>query len=253
VNAAFESKGSGGVYLGAGSSGIASEETAFSVVINPAKLIFARHSEIALYYRNFYLVKGLDQISMAGNFQIAEIPIGFSVDRFGNDLYSEYTISAAAAFEIIDSLAVGCKMDYYHLQIKNYNSASSYGVSLSAFYRVNKIFRTGFVYENITESTIGKSSEKLPVNLALAFSFNPIRSMELNFDIFKDNRFDFDYRAGLYYALNNWFKLMCGFRSLVNSYSAGMQIRKYRFDFVYAFSWHSELGVSNSLSVGYEF
>ena len=251
--ASFENKGSGSGYIGAGSSGIASDETAFSVFINPAKLSFINKSEIVLYYRNFYLIKGLDQVSLAANLRFGKIPFGFAVDRFGNDLYSEYAVSAAGAFEIIDSLSIGCKINFYHLQIKNYNSASSYTVSLSAIYKVTKSFRTGFIYENITENTIGSAAEKLPMNMALAFSFNPISQIELNFDIFKDNRFDFEYRAGLYYFLNKWFKLMAGFRSSVNSYSAGFEIKKYGFNFIYAFAWHSVLGVSNTLSVGYEF
>ena len=251
--AAFENKGSGSVFVGTGSSGIASEETAFSVIINPAKLSFINKSNIFLYYRNFYLIRGLDQISLAANLRFGKIPFGFAIDRFGNDLYSEYTVSAASAFEIIDSLSIGCKINFYHLQIKNYNSASSYGISLSAIYKVTKSFRAGFVYENITESTIGSAGEKLPMNLALAFSFNPISQIELNFDIFKDNRFDFEYRAGLYYNLNKWFKLMAGFRSYVNSYSGGFELKKYGFSFIYALSWHSVLGVSNTLSVGYEF
>ncbi len=251
--AAFENKGGGSGYIGAGSSGIASNETAFAVILNPAKLAYVRNPEIYLYYRNFYLIQGLDQISLAANLRFGKIPFGFSVERFGNTLYSEYTLSAAGAFEIIDSLSVGCKINFYHLQIKNYSSASSYSISLSAIYKVNKFFRAGFIYENITESVIGAARQKLPVNMALAFSFNPLPQIELNFDIFKDNRFDFEYRAGLYYSLNNWFKLMAGFRSLVNSYSGGIELKKYGFDFIYALVWHASLGVSNTLSVGYEF
>ena len=130
---------------------------------------------------------------------------------------------------------------------------SSYTVSLSAIYKVTKSFRTGFIYENITENTIGSAAEKLPMNLALAFSFNPISQIELNFDIFKDNRFDFEYRAGVYYSFNNWLKIMTGFRSVVNSYSGGIQLKKSNFSIIYAISYHSLLGISNTLSMGYEF
>jgi len=253
LRAAFENKGGGSLFIGAGSSGIASVETAFAVMINPAKLSFISASEIDLYYRNYYLVSALDQISLSSNLRFGKVPFGFSIDRFGNNLYSEYTLSAASAFETIDSLSVACKINFYQLQIKNYNNASSYAVSLSALYKINASFRVGFVYENITESVIGESKEKLPINMALSFSFNPIHQMELNFDIFKDNRFDFEYRAGLYYHLNHWFMIMSGFRSSVNSYSGGIEFKKYGFRLVYALAWHSSLGVSNTLSVGYEF
>jgi hypothetical protein len=252
LKAVFEHKGSGGMYSGAGSSGIASEENAFAVIINPAKLAFTKNTVINLSYRNFYLISGLDQISLASQFSLGNIPIGLSIDRFGNKLYSEYTLSAGSAIRLFDSLSIGYNFNIYHLKIKNYNQAATVGFSISALYKVNSSFRTGFIYENISESTLGNSSERLPINLALAFSFNPISRIELNFDIFKDNQFDFEYRAGLYYAFNDYFKLMAGFRSSVNSYSAGMRINKYNFNLIYAFIWHSELGISNSLGVGYE-
>ena len=253
LNAAFENKGGGGGFIGAGSSGIASEETAFSEIINPAKIYFFNASHINLYYRNFYLISGLDQIAISSNFFVHKIPIGISIDRFGNKLYSEYTATIGSSIKIIDSLAIGYKINFYHLQIKNYGSASSYGFSIAAFYKINRSFRTGFIFENISESKIGNSNEKIPMNLALAFSYNPVPEIELNFDIFKDNRFDFEYRAGLYYTLNKWFKIMAGFRSEVNSFSGGIQIKKYNFSIVYAVSYHSLLGISNTLSMGYEF
>ena len=78
VNAAFEQKGGGSLFYGAGSSGLASADSAFCVMTNPAKVAALGKARMDFLFRNFYQIGGLNQIAMNGVFKVAGLPIGMS-------------------------------------------------------------------------------------------------------------------------------------------------------------------------------
>jgi len=253
LQAAFENKGAGSMFLGAGSAGAASSDSSFKAIINPAGIGLLNRNHIDFQYRNFYQLEGLNQFTLAGSFRIIDLPLGIGINSFGNNLYSELETSFIYSHKIVSSFYLGISLNTYWLSIKNYGSASSLGIDLAGYYIISRKLRAAFIVENINEPVIGQVKEKLPAAMTLAAAFKPIESVEVNMDLVKDNRFDFEFRFGVHYKMNRWLGLACGFREQVNSFSGGFFIQKSQIIFSYALEYHQTLGNNHSVSIGYAF
>ncbi len=253
ARAAFEHKGQGSTYLAGGGCGVASLDNQFLVFINPAKSAFKSSAGIDLFYRNFYGIKELNQMSLAASFKLINIPLAFGVNRYGNPLYAENEIQLASAYRFFGDLALGAGITWYMLSVKNYGNAATLGVNLSGLYQLNENIRIGFIAGNINEPKIGQVKESLPMRYAAAIAYRPLPAVELNFDIIKDADFDFEYRFGFHYQLYDWLSLISGFRESLDHFSLGFGLRRYRFNVIYSFEYHPELTYNNSISVGYYF
>lgn len=251
--AAFEAKGHGTSYIGSGQSGVASTNGDFGIFINPAKLAGNSSTQIGLFYRNFYQISGLDQISLYANGRPLDIPLSLGVTRFGNNLYAETEIRLGSAYNFEDILILGISFNLYSLHIKNYGDALTFGFDFSGIYRINEIIRAAFVVSNINEPEIGSTKNKLPAYLAVGISYRPLKMIEMNLDIVKEKKSGFDYRFGVNYNINNWFSVMAGFRQLVNSFTGGLKFSFNQLDLGYAMEYHPVLGLNHSISTTYEF
>ncbi len=251
-NGAFEPKGYGTNYTGSGMTGIASSDIAFDVFLNPAKLSLTQTASFDLFYRNFYGISGLNQITLGSSFKVLNVPVGFGINRFGNSLYAETETRVALAKEFADAISIGVSLNWYHLDIDNYGQAQSLGFDISGFYQISRQFTAAFIVSNLNEPEIGQAREKLPSCFSFGLSYNPTNELNLNIDLVKDNEFDFDYRFGLHYNLFQSVQLLTGFRQVVHSYSGGILMKKNHINIGYALEYHPELGSSNTISFGYE-
>ncbi len=251
--ASFEHKDQGSAYIAAGSCGIAAYNNAFAIFNNPANIGVSGNADINLFYRNFYGLKDINQISLASHFHIHRLPMGLGISTFGNKLYRETELRTGVTFEIIQQIRMGVSLNLYHLAIENYGSSMSWGFDLAMIKNISEKITMAFVASNLNEPKIGSVAERIPTHFGFGLAYHPIADTELNFDLIKDDEFDFDYRFGIQYKTNTWLSLLCGYRDLVNSISAGLKISKDNYNLNYAFQYHLQLGGSNSMSVGYAF
>jgi hypothetical protein len=251
--ASFEHKDQGSENIASGSSGIASYNDAFAVFNNPAKIGVSGNSKINLFYCNYYGLKDINQMSLASHFSIFNLPLGLGISTFGNKLYRETELRTGVNFEVIQQIHFGVTLNLYHLDIKNYGSAMCWGFDLAAMKDINEKVTMAFVVSNLNEPKIGSANERIPTHFGFGVAYHPAHSMDLNLDIVKDDQFDFDYRFGVQYNTNQWLSILCGFRDLVNSVSAGLKISNSNYSLNYAFQYHPQLGGTNSMSVGYAF
>lgn len=251
--ASFEHKDQGSAYIAAGSCGIASYNNAFAIFNNPAKIGMSGNADINLFYRNFYGLKDINQISLASHFHIYKLPLGLGIGTFGNKLYRETELRMGVTFEIIQQIRMGVSLNVYHLAIENYGSSMCWGFDLAMMKNISEEIAMAFVVSNLNEPEIGSVAERIPTHFSFGLAYHPIVDTELNFDVIKDDEFDFDYRFGIQYNTNSWLSLLCGFRDLVNSISAGLKISWDNYNLNYAFQYHPQLGGSNSMSIDYAF
>jgi hypothetical protein len=251
--ASFEHKDQGSEYIAAGSCGIASFNDAFAIFNNPAKIGMSDNAVINLFYRNFYGLKEINQISLASHFHIFSLPLGLGISTFGNKLYKETELRTGITIEIIQQIRIGVSLNLYHLNIKNYGSSMCWGFDLAMIKNISEEIIMAFVVSNLNEPKINRVAERIPTHFSFGLAYHPVTDTELNFDIVKDDKFDFDYRFGIQYNMSSWLSLLCGFRDLVNSISTGLKISKDNYNLNYAFQYHPQLGGSNSMSIGYAF
>jgi len=253
LQAAFEEKGAGSFYLGSGGSGLASADSTFIALLNPAKLARVHHPRMDFSFHNFYELGALNQITLSGALPRTRFPLGFAVSRYGNKLYSEMDLRIALAWPVSKILAFGLSLNGYWLAIKNYGNSATMGFNLAGWYRICSNLSAAFMLENLNEPVIGSVKEKLPVRMVMALSYTPLPKIELNMDVVKENRFAFDFRFGLRCQINRWLGLLSGFRDKSRTFSLGFYLNAKHIIFSYAFEYHQTLGNSHSLSLGYEF
>ncbi len=253
VRAAFEPKGYGTTFIASGYSGIASDNAAFALFINPAKLALIPSPGIDLFYRNFYQLADLSQITFSSVIPVWGAPLGFGISRFGNKLYAETDLRVAAAWRIWQPFILAASANIYHLQIKRYGSAVSFGFCLAFNYKVNADFSTAFLISNLNEPRIGAARERLPVYASLGFCYRFFDQLSANLDIVQEEGRPFDYRFGIRYRVQPWFRVMGGFRDIVNSFTTGFDVNYASLRVGYALEYHPILGVSHSISTSYAF
>lgn len=251
--ASFEHKDQGSENIASGSSGIASYNDAFAVFNNSAKIGFSGNPAINLFYCNYYGLKDINQMSLASHFSIFNLPLGLGISTFGNKLYRETELRTGVNLELIEQIHFGVTLNLYHLDIKNYGSDMCWGFDLAAMKDISEEISMAFVVSNLNEPKIGSANECIPTHFGFGIAYHPVHIIDLNLDIVKDDQFNFDYRFGFRYNANQWLSILCGFRDLINSVSAGLKISNSNYTLNYAFQYHPQLGGTNSMSVGYAF
>ncbi|MEJ2054251.1 MAG: hypothetical protein P8X42_10055 [Calditrichaceae bacterium] len=146
---AFEIKDYGCENISCGSAGIASNITSFAVFINPAKIGLNPNADINLFYRNFYGLKEINQISLAGHFRLFRLPAGFGISTFGNQLYRETEIRTAIGVELIQQIRMGISLNLYYLDIRNYGSTMTFGFDFAFMKHINDVVSAAFVVSNL--------------------------------------------------------------------------------------------------------
>jgi len=251
--AAFEPKGIGTAYLAAGSAGRAGTNSTFAVFLNPAKLVWNTETGVRLFYKNYYGIKNLNQMSLEARFPVWGQPFAIGINRYGISSYIESELRAGSAFRLFDALNLGGTLNVYNVSLKNYGHSYTFGFTFAAVYEIFKHTRAAFTVENLNEPELGQAKEPIPTSAALGFSYFPVENVEVLIDLVKEQDYDFDFRSGLVLKPLPWTALRFGFKTIVKSYSAGFSIHLKQFDLGYAFEYHTVLGGSNSISVGYVF
>lgn len=251
--AVFEPEGMGSPFWASGNSAFVSFYAGNAVFINPALLGLVKNSRIELSYRNFYGLRELNQLGLSLPVLWHKVPLAVGVSHYGNALYSENTVRAAAALKAYGNFYIGLRLDWYFLQIKNYGHNSTLGLSAAAIYRIVANLQSGFVITNINEPEIGRTHERLPMRFALALAYKIAPGMELTAASLKSSDFDFEYRVGLRYAALTQLHLLAGLRNPENILCAGFQIIHKFLSINYAMEYHPELGASHSVGIEYDF
>ncbi len=240
-------------YLARGSSGIAVGHLQNGFLVNPALLNLKAANQISLFYRNYYTISDLNDLSLSAEFSFYKIPVGFTFSQFGDKNYREQTMSIAAAWSPVKNLSLGAAAQMFLLNVKRYGKSSAFGTILSLHYQIMPKFSLAAVAGNLNEPKLSDRRGAVPVYFLTGFEFLPVDNLSLSLDIFKDNQFDFDFRYGLGYRLISSIEILLGFRQQVHAVTAGIQINKLMVHFGYALEMHPDLGISNAIEVAYVF
>ncbi len=253
LHASFEPGKWPAAFLARGSSGIAVMGLENGFIVNPALLVGQKSNNISLFYRNYYSLSDLNDFSIAARFRIFKIPLGVSFNQFGDRNYHEQTLSFNAAWTFVKNFSFGADVRLFLLNVRHYGQASAFGGSLGLHYRLSKKIAIAAIAGNLNEPRLNGRGGNIPVYFSTGLEVKPVNKLSLSFDIFKDNRFDFDFRYGLGYQVFSSIELLLGFRQQIHAFTAGIQIRKMMVHFGYALEMHPDLGISNAIEVGYVF
>jgi hypothetical protein len=247
---AFERISQGSRAVAMGGSLVAVSNNQFSAFSNPATLSFQSERTLAVSYApQPFEIPELSQI--AASF-VEPSPFGvfsLSASRFGFSLYKETRVGVSYSNTVTDQFMVGATLNYYSLIIQNYGSAGSVGFDLGGAVELSEYVRWGFVAFNLHGATIGEAKEKLPQVFSTGVAYMPMSGATITASLMKDVRYEAELHIGIEYVLMDLVSVRAGSTSDPNTLNAGIGIQASFVQLDYAFSSHSELGISHQFSI----
>jgi len=201
----------------------------FSVFYSPAPFGFTELSTSALTY--------------AEPFKFGTIGLG--IKNYGYELYREINVTLAYGGKFKKRIFYGLNLNYYNLNIKNYGSASSFGLDAGLMAYLTKFLSWGFFGKNITGSTIGISKEKIVQVYRSGFTVNPGYDISLILEAEKDVRYPLSIRAGMEYNLLDYVDLRAGVGSEPATFTGGIGFNYNIFQIDYALYHSQDLGLTH--------
>lgn len=214
-----------------------------------------KQAAVITSYDSYYGFEGLNTFALAAVLPVrGDLTGGIAIQRFGDKLYNDLSISVGAAHQV-NWMKVGIKLNYAQIAV----DAPSLSISQKAFVaeiggiaRLSSKLAFGVHFYNLTQNSFnGKSKEQLPTVLKAGFCYTPTKSLEINVDAVKDTDSKIGIRAGIeYQPIENLF-LRTGFSSgpATSHFGAGLAAKRFKVD--YAMHTHLSLGWSHHLGISY--
>lgn len=227
----------------------------FSISSTIAGIAAVRQSAVMTSYDSYYGFEGLNTFALSAVLPIrGDLTGGIAIQRFGDKLYNDLSISVGLAHQI-EWMKIGVKANYAQVAV----DAPSLSITQKAFVmeiggiaRLSSKLAFGVHFYNLTQSRFnGKSKERLPTVLKAGFCYTPTKSLEINIDAVKDTEYSIGIRAGLEYQPVEHFFLRTGFSSgpTTSHFGAGLEAKRFKID--YAMHTHLSLGWSHHLGIAY--
>ena len=249
IKAAFEKREVGAASFALGNATVALDHYLFASYYNPAALSKEKKFQIAFSLQNYFGIAGLNTIDLTTNFNLAQHPISLAINRFGNQNYQEIQVTAATRYDLIRDCVIGISVQYYILSIQNYGRDIAWGLNFSMLYKILSDLSIGAMVTNINQPVISSVHENLPQTMNIGFCYTPVRDIMILFEIFQDNRFTPDFRAGFSYQVISILTIRAGIEDQTNMYCYGLGINMPWINFDYALQNHPDLGVSHIITI----
>ena len=147
----------------------------------------------------------------------------------------------------------GATIAYRNLSIKNYGSDNSLTILLGGLVYLNNNLRIGFAIDNITNSTVGKSDNQIPMILNLGLSYTLLSKLVINTAIEKEIEKNASLHIGIDYEVIRYLNLRIGAMNEPSSFSAGIGINYSIFEIDYALFNHQDLGFTHQFGITLQF
>jgi hypothetical protein len=245
---AFEKLEAGAGPLAMGKACVAIQDLPYAIFFNPANLP-GDQFQLALDYQNYYGIKDLNQVDLVVNIPLGLVPFSFGFSSFGNTLYREMQLTTAGLFRMASKFSLGLSLQYYFCSIKNYGSQATWGFNLGLAYTLIDNLKIGSQITNLNQPTISRTREKLPQTFSVGMNYTATRLLSLNFELFRDSRYEQEYRFGADYQISSLFHIRAGIIDRVNNFSGGCALQIGTFIFEYALVSHQTLGASHITSL----
>ncbi len=238
-------------------------DNSLAVFYNPSGLGQMKFREVSFFYSPAPF--GISELSTAA-LSYAEPTnfgtFGLGVKSYGFDLYKEITGLVSYGNHYKNRIYYGLSINLYHLNIKNYNSATSFGVDIGAMARITDFLKWGFFCKNLTGSKIGQSKERIAQVYRTGFMIFPRKDIKFMLETEKDVKYPFSFRGAFEYSilipntvgdLPGRIDLRAGVGSEPTTFSAGIGLFLSLFQIDYAFKRHPDLGFTHQGTITINF
>jgi hypothetical protein len=196
----------------------------------------------------------LPQLSNGGVYAAAPLKpcnAGIALASAGFSLYRELTATLTLAKAIEGGFFIGCNINFNHLAIANYGSASTVGIDLAGSAQLADDVRWGFSLLNINRPTIGDLRDELPQMYLTGVTCELLSTASVSLALVKDVRFPTSVRMGVEFSPYEIVDVRFGMSNEPSRYFCGVGIHYLSVSLDYAVATHLELGLTHSFGISF--
>ncbi len=259
--------GHGARAVALGSASATLGNNVWAVANNAAGLGTLTRPTAGAYFENRYLITSLNVVAVALALPLGVVEpaaagqparaergvVGFEAQRFGGALYSEVRVGAAYGYRL-GVVNIGGRLDMLQVSFRDLGSRRALVGSLGGQAEVVPEHLTFGVYlYNLNQAKLANyQDERVPTVLRAGLAYRAGKQVLVVLESEKDIEHDAGIKAGLEYLLAPAVALRAGYASLSQQTTAGVGVKASNFQFDYAAGWHSVLGMSQFLSVNWQ-
>lgn len=238
-------------------------DNSLAVFYNPSGLAQIKFREVSFFYSP--APYGISELSTAALSYAEPTGIGtfgVGIKSYGFDLYKEITGLVSYGNHYKNRVFYGLSFNFYHLNIKNYNSATSFGIDIGAMAKVTDFIKWGFFAKNLSGSKIGQSKERIAQIFKSGFTVQPRKDLKFMLETEKDVKYPFSFMGAFEFSifipnsvanLPGRIDMRAGVGSEPTTFSAGLGLSFSLIQVDYAFSKHSDLGFTHQGTISINF
>jgi hypothetical protein len=220
---------------------------------NIAGLAKTTHPSVGFSYHALPSLKFFNRMAAVFAAPVNSGAAGFSLFRFGDDLYNEQIASVGIA-HTFGLASLGIKGNYYQYNAEGLGRHSAFTLSMGGIAALTPQVSVGAHVVNINQPVINElSGERMPTKLIAGIALKPSDKIIIASELEKDLDYSLVFKTGLEYqaARNLGFRTGFNLNPAVAFFGIGFKPKK--FDLDYALQFHDALGISHQATVTCKF
>ncbi len=239
----------------------------WAVANNAAGLGTLTRPTAGAHLENRYLIASLNAVAAAVALPLGTVEpaaggqparasrgvVAAEAQRFGGALYNETRLGAAYGYRL-GVVNIGGRLDVLQVSFQDLGSRRAVVASLGGQADVVPEHLTFGVYlYNLNQARLFEyQNERVPTVLRAGLAYRPSKQVLLLAETEKDVERAAGLKAGLEYLPLPAVAIRAGYASLSQQTTGGVGVRAGNFQFDYAAGWHGVLGLSQFLSVSWQ-
>jgi len=221
-----------------------------SVYSNPAGVGYLNQNEVAVAFQQHFGVQGLNTVGAWGAFSSKTVNLGFSVDKFGDELYRDARIGLLVSKKI-ERISLGLKGSYLNSGVKDLSSRASFLLEFGILSDLNSKWKVGLSAFNVSRANLYEN-QFIPTILSLGLSFKPSKNLEINAqsDYFVSENFRF--RVGFNYKPRENLLVCAGVNPYLRATHLGLGFDLKSYNFIYSVAILPGVGMLNQLTLSFK-
>lgn len=225
--------------------------TPFSIFSNPAASVSSEAYNLGIYYSpEPFGLNQLTQKSAALTVQSKYGVAGFGYSTIGFELFKEQKLVLSYSNSINEIFTVGISAIYQNVSITNYGSDDTFVFLIGSVFSINPELKLAFTIYNPANATYGNIPDQIPLIFNLGLSYRISNIAKISFANSKELNSENNLLFGVSVTPIEWINFYLGYRSLQNTYSAGVSLKQSFLNISYAVQSHPELGFTHQFGLG---
>lgn len=229
-------------------------DNSLAVFYNPSGLAQVKYREVSAFYGpSLFAIPEISTAALSYSEPLNFGTIGLGLKTTGFDLYRETNLILSFGKSYGKKLFYGLNINFYDLNIRNYNSAASFGLDIGGLAYLTDFLIWGFYAGNITGSEIGVSKQRIAQVYRTGLTVKPENDLNLVIEFEKDVKYPLSFRGAMEYFINEFIDFRAGIGTEPVSFSGGVSFNYDIFRLDYSLNNNQNLGITNQGSVTVNF